>query len=131
MYVCGEIVGEVDGALATHSLPGAFPGNAFGGGAAPEEGIFFLRERGIWVHGGSVIEYFVDVIPWRRIEDVGVALDFALREYGQQLVRGFVGCWSKVEAMEVTKVGLVAGRSCKRPITQEDSMRMRSCARRA
>lgn len=45
--VCGEVVGEVDGALATHSLPGALPGNAFGGGAAPEEGIFFLLERDV------------------------------------------------------------------------------------
>ena len=47
MYVCGEIVGEMDGALATHSLPGALPGDAFGGGAAPEKGVFFFREWGI------------------------------------------------------------------------------------
>ena len=47
MYVRGEIVGEMDGALATHSLPGALPGDAFGGGAAPEKGVFLFCERGI------------------------------------------------------------------------------------
>lgn len=47
MGACGGVVGEVDEALAGHAAPFAEAGEAFGGGAAPEEGCAFLGEGGV------------------------------------------------------------------------------------
>jgi hypothetical protein len=84
----------MDGALTAHSLPAAAAGDAFGGGAAPEEGVFFFGEGriGVAFGGVGVILDFVYVVPWGGIQDVGVAFDFALGEYWKEFVRGFEGC---------------------------------------
>lgn len=42
----GGVGGQVDESLAGHPFPSAEAGDAFGGGAAPEEGVLLLREGG-------------------------------------------------------------------------------------
>ena len=69
----GEVGGgEVDEALAGHAFPGAEDGDAFGGGAAPEEGVFFFGKGkvrvgalvvGVVRGGRRVVFYFVHVVP--------------------------------------------------------------------
>lgn len=87
----GRVVGEVDEALARHALPCAVGGNAFGGGAAPEESVLLGGEGGVRVGGGGGVVGFVHVVPGGGVEDVGVTVGFALREYGESGVRGFEG----------------------------------------
>lgn len=87
----GGVVGEVDEALARHALPCAVGGDAFGGGAAPEEGVLLGGEGGVRVSRVGVVFHFVHVVPGGRVEDVGVAVGFALREDGERGVRGFEG----------------------------------------
>lgn len=106
----------MDEALARHAFPGTVAGDTFGGGAAPEEGVFFFGERRVWVFVGGVVGDFVDVVPGGGVENVGVAGDFALGEDGEQLVGGFEGSGAKVEAVEVTEVGLMAGGGGECPI---------------
>lgn len=113
---CGEVVGEVDEALAHHAFPGAVARDAFGGGAAPEEGVFFFSERRVWVFVGGVVGDFVDVVPRGGVEDVGVAGDFALGEDGEELMGGFEGGGAEVEAVEVAEVGLMAGGGGEGPV---------------
>lgn len=60
---CG-VGGQVDKPLAGHPFPGAEAGDAFGGGAAPEEGVLLLREGAVrMVVSGRGVEDFVDVVP--------------------------------------------------------------------
>ena len=47
----------------------------------------------------GVVEDFVNIIPGRGIEDVGVAFDLALGKYREEFVRGLVGSWAEVETM--------------------------------
>lgn len=121
----GEVVGEVDEALAAHAFPGAVAGDAFGGAAAPEEGVFFGGEGGVGVGGvGGGVGHFVDVVPGGGVEDVGEAGDFALREYGQELVGCLEGGGAEVEAVEVAEIGLVAGGGAEGPVAEEGSLGM-------
>ena len=112
----GEVVGEVDEALARHAFPGAVAGDAFGGGAAPEEGVFFFGEGRVGVVGGWVVGDLVDVVPGGWVDDVGVAVDFALGEDGEELVGGLEGGGAEVEAVEVAEVGLMAGGAGEGPV---------------
>ncbi len=121
----GEVVGEVDETLARHAFPGAVAGDAFGGRAAPEEGVLFVGEGGVWMVIGRVVGDLVDVVPGGGVEDIGVAVDFALGEDGEELVRGLEGGGAEVEAVEVAKVGLVAGRGGEGPVAEEDAVGVR------
>lgn len=121
----GEVVGEVDEALARHAFPGAVAGDAFGSGAAPEEGAFLFGERRVGMLVGWVVGDFVHVVPRGGVEYVGVAVDFALGEDGEELVGGFEGCGAEVEAVQVAKVWLVAGGRGEGPIAEEDAMGVR------
>ncbi len=78
----GEVVGEVDETLPRHTFPGALARDAFGGGAAPEEGAFFFGKRRVWMLIGRIVVDFVHVVPWRRVEYVSITVDFALGEDG-------------------------------------------------
>ena len=119
----GAVVREVDETLTRHALPGAGRGDAFGGGAAPEEGVLFVGEGRVWVRGGGVVAggvfYFVHVVPGGGVEDVGVAVGFALREDGEGVVRCFEGGGREVEAVQVGEVGLVTGRGGEGPVAEE------------
>ena len=99
----GAVIGEVDEALARHAFPGAGGGDAFGGGAAPEEGVLFVGEGrvGVWgrVGGRGGVFYFVHIVPRGGVEDVGVAVGFALREDGEGVACGFEGGGGEVEAV--------------------------------
>lgn len=106
----------MDEALARHAFPGAVAGDAFRGGAAPEEGVFFVGEGRVWVFVGGIVGDFVHVVPGGGIEDVGVAGDFALGEDREELVGGFEGGGAEVEAVEVAEVGLMAGGGGEGPI---------------
>ncbi len=124
----GEVVGEVDEALARHAFPGAVAGDAFGGCTAPEEGVLFVGEGGVRMVVGGVVGDLVDVVPGRGVEDVGVAGDFALGEDGEELVGGFEGGGAEVEAVEVAEVGLVAGRGGEGPVAEKDAEGVRGSA---
>ena len=106
----------MDETLARHSFPGAVARDAFGSGAAPEEGVFFFGERRVWVFVCCVVVDFVDVVPWGGIEYVSVAVDFALGEDWEKLMRGLEGRGAEVEAVEVAKVWLMAGGGGERPV---------------
>ena len=118
----GEVVGEVDEALARHAFPGAVAGDAFGGRAAPEEGAVLVGEGRVRVLFGRVVGDLVDVVPRGGVEDVRVAVDFALGEDGEEPVRGLEGCGAQVEAVEVAEVGLVAGRGGEGPVAEKDAV---------
>lgn len=112
----GEVVGEVDETLARHAFPGAVARDAFGSGAAPEEGVFFFGEGRVWMFVCCVVVDFVDVVPRGWIEYVSVAVDFALGEDWEELMSGLEGRGAEVEAVEVAKVRLMAGGGGEGPI---------------
>ena len=114
----------MDESLAGHPLPGTEAGDAFGGGAAPEEGVCFLREGGVGMVVGGVggVDDFVDVVPGGRVKDVGEAAGFALGEDGEELGGGAEGGGAEVEAVEVAEVGLVAWGGGEGPVAEEDAM---------
>lgn len=112
----GEVVGEVDEALPRHAFPGAVAGDAFGGGAAPEEGAVFVGKGRIGMFDGRVVVDFVHVVPWGGVQYVGIAVDFALGEDGKELMRGFEGRGAEVEAVEIAEVRLMAGRGGEGPV---------------
>lgn len=68
---------------------------------------------------GRVVFDFVHVIPRRGEKDIGIADNFALGKDGEKLVGGLEGRGGKVEAMEVTEVGLVARRSGEGPVAEK------------
>lgn len=107
----------MDEALSSHAFPGAVAGDSFRGGAAPEEGVFFFGEGRVWVLFVGIVGDFVDVVPRGGVEDIGVAGDFALGEDWEELMGGFEGGGAEVEAVEVAKVGLMAGAGGEGPIT--------------
>lgn len=104
----------MDEPLAGHALPFAEAGEAFRGGTSPEEGVAFLGERWVVVQvggvGGGRVHGFVHVVPGRRVADVSVAVCFGLGEDRVEGMGGFEGGGGEVEAVEVSEVGLVAGR---------------------
>lgn len=112
----GEVVGEVDETLPRHAFPGAVAGDAFGGGAAPEEGAFFVGKGRVGIFIGGAVGDFVNVVPRGGVEYVGVAVDFALGEDGEEPARGLEGRWTEVEAVEIAKVGLMAGGGGEGPV---------------
>ena len=127
----GEVVGQVDETLPRHAFPGASARDAFGGGAAPEEGAFFFGKRRVWMLIGCVVVDFVYVVPGGGVEYVGVAVNFALGEDGEQLTRGLKGRGAKVEAVEIAKVWLMAGGGGEGPVAKKDAMGVRCGAGRA
>ena len=127
----GAVGEEVDEALAGHALPGAGGGDAFGGGAAPEERVLFVREGRVRVGVAGGVLDFVHVVPGGGVEDVGVAVGFALREDGEGVVCGFEGGGGEVEAVKVGEVGLVAGRGGEGPVAEEGAEGVRGDAGRA
>lgn len=124
----GGVVGEVNEALAGHALPRCVLGKPFGGGASPEESVFLGGERVVGIRIGWCVFYLVYIVPGRRVADIGVAVNFALGEDGEKLVRGFECARAKVEAMEMGEVGLVAGICRQCPVAQKQAMGVRGCA---
>ena len=112
----GEIVGEVDETLTRHSFPGAVARDTFGGCAAPEEGAFFFGERWVWMFIGCVVVDLVYVVPRGGVEYVSVAVDFALGEDREKLIRGLKGGGAEVEAVEIAKIRLMAGGGGEGPV---------------
>lgn len=112
----GEVVGEVDETLPSHTFPGAVAGDAFGGGAAPEEGVFFFGKRGVRMFVRRAVVDFVYVVPWRGVEYISVAVDFALGEDGEKPMGGLEGRGAEVEAVEIAKVRLMAGGGGEGPV---------------
>lgn len=106
----------MDETLAGHSFPGAVARDAFGCGAAPEEGVFFFGEWWVWMFVRCAVVDFVDVIPRGGIEYVSVAVNFALGEDWEEPMRGFEGRRAEVEAVEVAEVRLMAGGGGERPV---------------
>lgn len=127
----GGIVGKVDEPLTCHSFPGCISGEAFGCGAPPEEAILFGSKSKIWVGAGWLVFDFVDVIPGRWVEDVGITMGLALRKDREQSVGGFEGGRTEVEAMKVGQIRLMAGRCGEGPVLEEDPVGVGSCARSA
>lgn len=102
--------------MARHAFPGSVAGDAFGGGAAPEEGAVLFGKGWIGMFFVRVVGYLVDVVPRGGVEDVRVAVDFALGEDGEELVRGLEGRRAEVEAVEIAKVRLMAGGGGEGPV---------------
>lgn len=125
----GEIVGQVDETLARHAFPGAVAGDAFGGGAAPEQGAFFFGKRRVWMFIGRVVIDFVHVVPRRGVEYVSIAVDFALGEDREELMGGLEGRGAEVEAVKVAKVRLMTWGGGEGPVAQKDAVGVRCKAR--
>ncbi len=121
------VVNKVHETLARHAFPVAVAGDTFGGGAAPEERVFFFCKRGILGWGG-VVKDFIDIIPSTWVKDVCVPVGFTLGKDGEKIVRIFKGGRGEVEAMEVGEVGLVAGGGRESPIAEKETMRVGRCA---
>lgn len=121
------VVCEMDKTLASHAFPVAVAGDAFGGGAAPEKGVLFFV-KGRILSGGSIIEDFVDVVPGAGVEDVCIAVRFALGEDGEEVVGIFEGRGGEIETMEVGEVGLVAGAGGEGPIAKKEAVGVGGCA---
>lgn len=127
----GGIVRKVDETLARHSFPSGVFGEAFGCGAPPEKAVFFGSKGKVWVGGGRLVFDFVDVIPGRRVADVGIALGLALRKDREQRVRGFECGRAEVEAMKVGEIRLMAGGCGEGPVLEEDPIGVGSGAKGA
>ena len=70
------------------------------------------------------VDGFIHVVPGGGITDVSVAGGLGLGEDGEEARRGFESGGRSIEAVEVGKIGLVAGRSGECPIFEEEACRM-------